>query len=866
MFHKLINLFRPRRLEADIQEELEFHRSQTTGSFGNVTRIQEQTREASTIVWLETLLQDIRIAFRLMRRTPSLTGIALLSIALSVGATAVVFTAVKSVLLNPLPYTRPGELVQVRTDFAGAGPSHNDWVFWNDTQEVIRRTRTLESVGIYRNAVFDLGGGPSTPPEALYGLRVSANLFQTLGISPLLGRNILPEEDQPGHTDEVILSYGLWTRRFNRDRNVIGRKVKFNGRDCLVIGVMPPDFNFPLRRGATHTPYPYVDFWAPLRTGGPSATTGGLGAVARLRPGISLVEAQQDLASISAALTREFPSTNRDRTLRVALLSDRTVGSARNALWLLMAAALMFLLIGCANVANLLLARGMVRQREVSVRMAIGAARLRIIRQLLTESCVLALLGGLGGYLLAVAAWMILPSVAPVSIPRLAAARADWSILAFAITLALANGILFGIAPALRSAASATPVALRDFGAPGAASRRQDRIRASLVVGEVAITVTLVIIGGQLLGSFMRLLRTDPGFQADRILASVVLPEPERYKTPEQRGRVYKRFLDAVRAIPGVESAGTVDALPFSGENHGGAVSASKSAPVNPNNSVIAEIDVVGGQYLQTLGVRLVSGRWFREEETKESSDTAMINDVAAKRLWPGSSAVGKQICVYCTPENPSNWKRIVGVVSSVRHADLDAPPGFNVYLSAGAFDNADFLVVRTDRPKGELDKAVRRAIAAVDPDQPVLLSASMQSLIADSVADRRFIMSLLAVTACLALLMSAAGIYGVTSYTTSRRTQEIGIRMALGAAPDSVHALVFRQGFLTVAVGLAIGLGLTAALMHLLRGVVAGLGAVNTATICIAACMVVVTAAAGCWIPALRATRINPMSALRQD
>lgn len=364
----------------------------------------------------------------------------------------------------------------------------------------------------------------------------------------------------------------------------------------------------------------------------------------------------------------------------------------------------------------------------------------------------------------------------------------------------------------------------------------------------------------------MRLLRTDPGFQADRILASVVLPEPERYKTPEQRGRVYKRFLDAVRAIPGVESAGTVDALPFSGENHGGAVSASKSAPVNPNNSVIAEIDVVGGQYLQTLGVRLVSGRWFREEETKESSDTAMINDVAAKRLWPGSSAVGKQICVYCTPENPSNWKRIVGVVSSVRHADLDAPPGFNVYLSAGAFDNADFLVVRTDRPKGELDKAVRRAIAAVDPDQPVLLSASMQSLIADSVADRRFIMSLLAVTACLALLMSAAGIYGVTSYTTSRRTQEIGIRMALGAAPDSVHALVFRQGFLTVAVGLAIGLGLTAALMHLLRGVVAGLGAVNTATICIAACMVVVTAAAGCWIPALRATRINPMSALRQD
>jgi hypothetical protein len=288
------------------------------------------------------------------------------------------------------------------------------------------------------------------------------------------------------------------------------------------------------------------------------------------------------------------------------------VGNARKALWFLMAAALAFLLIGCANVANLLLARGMVRQREISVRMAIGAGRTRIIRQLLTESCVLAVLGGLGAYSLTAAAWRILPAMAPVSIPRPAAARADWTILIFAATLALANGILFGIAPALRSAASARPAGLRDFGARGAASGRQDRTRAALVIGEVAITVALVLIGGQLLGNFINLLRTDPGFQANRILASVVLPEPERYKTPEQRGRVYKKFLDAVRALPGVESAGTVDALPFSGENHGGFIS-TRWAAVDPTGRSIAEIDVVGGQYLQTLGVRLAAGRWFRE-------------------------------------------------------------------------------------------------------------------------------------------------------------------------------------------------------------------------------------------------------------
>jgi putative ABC transport system permease protein len=738
-------------------------------------------------------------------------------------------------------------------------------MLWDDAQEIIRRTRTLASVGIYRNAVFDLGGGLAAP-EALYGLRVSGNLFPILGVWPMLGRNILPEEDQIGHPDEIILSYGLWRRKFNSDRSVVGRRVRINRHDCLVIGVMPQDFNFPLRRAATHTPAPYVEFWAPLRTGGPNVTTGGLGGVARLRPGVSLIEAQQDLASISAALAREFPNTNRDHTLGVGFLWDRTVGNARKALWFLMGAALLFLLIGCANVANLLLARGMVRQREISVRMAIGAGRARVVRQLLTESCVLAAVGGLAGYAFSALAWAILPAIAPVSIPRLAAARADWTILTFALSVALANGILFGIAPALRSAAAGVPAALRDLGSRGAASGRQDRTRAALVVGEVALTVALVLVGGQLLENFIHLLRTDPGFRAGRILASVVLPEPGRYKTPEQRGRVYKRFLEAVRAIPGVESAGTVDALPFSGENHGGFISTSRAGAVEPTSRFISEIDVVGGQYLETLGVRLTSGRWFGEEDIKKASDAAIINEIAAKRLWPGSSAVGKRICVDCTPENPNNWKRVVGVVSSVRHADLDAAPGFNVYLSAGALENAEFLIARTDRPMGEMEKAVEKAIAAVDPDQTVLLSLSLQSLIEDSVADRRFIMTLLGITACLALLLSVAGIFGVTLYTTSRRTQEIGVRMALGATPGSVHALIFRQGFLTVAAGLLTGLLLALAVLRALRGVIVGLGAGSTATSLMAACLVLFTAAMACWIPAARATRVDPMCALRQD
>ena len=810
-----------------------------------------------------SLLHDVRLALRLLRRAPVPTGIALLSITLSVGATAVVFAAIKSVLIDPLPYARPSELVQLRSEYPRMQPqSHGDWVVWNDAREVARRTRTLESVGVYGNAVFDLAGVSNATPEALYGLRVKANVFPTLGVSPMLGRNILPEEDQPDHADVMILSYGLWMRRFHSDRSVVGRIVTANGHGCLVIGVMPRDFNFPMRRAAAHTPSPYVEFWAaPFKV--PANPGAGLGAVARLRAGVSLDQARQDLASISSVLAHDFPATNRDRVLTLNLLRDRTVGAAAKGLWLLMAAAVLFMLIGCANVANLLLACGLARQREMAVRLAVGAGHWRILRQLLTESCVLAAMGGLGGYVLTAAAWKILPALAPVSIPRLAAARADTAVFGFALALAIVNGLLFGIAPALRMGGGKRAVVWSGFGSRGAASGRHDRLRSSLVAAEVAVSVLLVVIGGQLLANFVRLVTTNPGFQADQIVASVVLPAPERYRTPEQRGLFYHRILNAVRALPGVKSAGTVDALPFSGENHGGFVSSSEASAARP---LTAEIDIAGGDYLQSMGVRLIQGRWFREEEMNASNDAAIVNTFVARHLWPGARATGQRICVYCTPENPDNWKRVIGVVSSSRHAALDEPEKGNVYLAAGAMQESVFLVVRTERAKGEIERALRRAIAAIDPNQPVFLSASMSELIADSVADRRFIMTLLAVTGCLALIMSAAGVYGVISYTTSRRTQEIGIRIAMGATPRNVFSLIFRQGLLTVAIGLALGLGAALVCMRPLESRLAGLETGHAAPLWIAACLVTVTAGIACWIPARRATATDPIAALRDE
>jgi predicted permease len=818
-----------------------------------------------------SVLQDIRLALRLLRRTPSVTAISLLSIALSVAATAVVFAAIKSVLIDRLPYTRPGELVQIGTEFMNfdpaaltKAPSHVDFAFWNDAQEIIRRTRTLESVAVYGNSLADLAGATSVPPEALYGLRVSANLFPTLGVTPMLGRNILPEEDQIGHSEVMILSYGLWKRRFNGDRNIVGRNITINGHDCLVVGVMPPQFNFPLRRAAAHTPSPYVEFWEPLLTDGPVNPAATIGVVARLRRGVSLSEAQQDMASIGAALSREFPATNRNRGLRLGSLLNQSVGNARNALWFLMAAAVMFLLIGCANVANILLARGLARQREIAIRIAIGARTVRIVRQLLTESCVLAVLGGIAGYALTAAAWKILPAVAPVSIPRLASARADWSILGFALGVALVNGMLFGIVPAIRAAFTHVSAA-NGFGVR-AASAGGIRLRGWLVASEVAITVVLVVMGAQLMGGFVELLEIDPGFDASHILASVVIPSGRRYPAPEDRGMVYTRFLDAVRAIPAVENAGTVDALPFSGENHGSLITNSEAAVMEPRNQLPAEVDVVSPDYLQTMSVRLIAGRWFSEDDTKDSSGTAIVNDVAVSRLWPGDDPIGKRICLACTPEKPSNWKRVVGVVSSVRHAALDGPPLANVYVSSSALERAVFLVVRTNRPAGEIEKDIRRAIASVDPNQSVFLSASMRTLIADSLADRRFITSLLAITGCLALVMSIAGVYGVSSYITSLRTQEIGIRIALGATPGNVLALVFREGFFNAAMGLAIGLGFTIVLMRVLRGVLAGLESGTYGHVSIALSLVSLTAAIACWFPARRAAKIEPMSALRRQ
>jgi predicted permease len=800
-------------------------------------------------------------ALRFLRRTPTATAVALLSIAITVGATAVVFTAVKSVLIEPLPYADAGHLVQLRTEYK-LGKSQADWVSSSDVQDLARRNRSIQAIGIYHYALFNLPADGSAPPEALYGLSVSANVFRLLGVTPMLGRNILPEEDQPDRNHEMILSYGLWARRFNSDRHIIGRSVEVNGHSCTIIGVMPPDFDFPMRLATTvRTPSQHMEFWAPLGLDPAKEDRNtGAGAVARLRPGVSLQQAEQDVKSISERLAREYPRTNTDRTIHVAWMRDRTLGFARTGLLLLLAASAMFMLIGCANVANLLLARAFARNREMAVRLALGAGRGRIIRQLVTESSVLAVAGGLLGYLLTVLAWTVLPAVAPMTIPRLASARADGTVFSFTLAVALANGLLFGIAPALRAARRDPALALSESGMRGVVGRQRNSLRSSLLVAEVAVAVVLVVIGGLITGSFIRLLRTDLGFQPDRVLASIIVPSGDQYlKNPERQGLLFQRILESVRALPGIEKAGTVDALPFSGENHGGVIGTGE-----PSTEQIAEVDRVSADYPQTLGVRLLQGRWLRGDDMEASRDTVLINDVAARLLWPGQSALGKRFCIFCDNPQFKQWKQVAGVVKSIYHSRLDQPAHTEVYYASAALRHAQFLVVRTEHPAPQLAKAIREAVAKIDPKQPVFMSASMSTLIGDSIADRRFIMTLLAITGCLALILSAAGVYGVVSYATSLRTQEIGVRMALGATPRHVHALVFGQGMRLAAVGVVIGLASSLTLTRLLASMLEGVASPNAGLITSAAALVTVAAALACFIPARRATKVDPMAALR--
>lgn len=858
-----------RELESHLDLEAEEHggdRLAARRALGNVGLVKEDTRAIWGRAWIETTAQDLRYATRGLRNAPGFAGMVVLSLALGIGATTVVFAAVKAVLLNPLPLQEPERLIQIRTNFANADRQASEGVtFWNDLQEVAARTQTLEPPALYNYGNYNLAGDASSTPEALYGLRMDARLFPTLGVpTPLLGRGILPEDDQPGRDRVLVLSYGLWTRRFASDPGVIGRSVQINEHAGTIVGVMPEGFDFPLRIAVTtHIPSGHMDFWAPLvaKPVTRNMDSTPYRAIARLRPGVTVDQALEDLDRISRELVREFPDTNRERRISGQTVRSRTFGQAERNLWLALAAVAVFTLIGCVNVANLTLARLSSRSRELSTRLALGASPGRLVRQLFTESCLLALAGGLAGIALAAAAWRFLPSIAPFSIPRLAAARVDWPIFGLSLGVSMATAVFFGVVPAWASIKT-----LRRGGQTRAASGDRSLFRTALVSSQVALAVVLVLIGGLITGSFLRLIRTDPGFDSDHVLASVVLASADRYRVPAAKADLFRKIVAAVRALPGVDSAGTVDALPFTGENDGAFISITSEQISHDKSPYLAETDTVSPDYLRTMGVRLLEGRWLREEETALENTSALVNDVAAQQFWPGESAVGKRLCVECSPGKKLRWATVAGVVTTILHSSLQEARDPQVYLSAGAYERAQFLVVHTPDPSAAMDQAIRKAIASVDPSQPVFLSGSMSGFIGDSVADRRFVAAFLGFTEAIALFLASAGVFGVMSYLTARRTQEIGIRIAIGATPRDILGLVLSQGGWMTGTGMAVGLAVAFGVIELLRNSVEGLAITDAWPVGLAILAVVSATFLSCVIPARKASRTDPMSALRQE
>ena len=799
-------------------------------------------------IMIADLWQDLRFGARMLLKQPGFTLIAVLTLALGIGANTAIFSIVNAVLLRPFPYKEPGRLVILRERVSGGSgfsPSYPNFADWRAQNTVF--DSMAAALG---NQSFNLTGAGE--PERLQGRIVSAEFFSTLGIKPLIGRDFLAEEDRPGATPAAILSYGFWRRRFGEDPSVIGKRLTLNNQNFTVVGVTPPNFQFETEADLT-VPIGLQAERFRLRGMDP-----GAGVVARLKPGVSLRQAEAELNTIAARLEQQYPESNKGRRARVTPLHEFFVGDVRQPLLILLGSVGLVLLIACANVANLLLVRSSARRKEMAVRMALGAGRRAIIRQLLTESVLLAALGAALGILLALWGASFIAGHLPDGAPRLHEARVDAPVLGFTLAVSLLTGLLFGLAPALQASRSNLTEGLRE-GDRGSSGRRQ-RLRSVLVVGEVALTLTLLVGAGLLIQSFWRVLQVDPGFKAQNLLTmqlSVKNPDDQ------QVANFFEQLQQNVRSLPGVKSVAVSDGLPFDMANYPGFIIEDRPSPDNKGAGLRY---TVSPDYFQTLGIELIKGRVFTAQDTRDSQLVAVINEVLAQRYFPNKDPLGKRL-KQSLPNSPSY--EIVGIVRHVEHYNLDGQnsvqPQFYTNFNQSRARPIN-LLVRTDAEPLSLAAAVRAQVAALNKDQAVFNVRTMEQILARSVAARRFSMLLLTVFAVVALALASLGIYGLMSYAVAQRTREIGVRMALGAQSGDVLRLVIGQGMKLAFVGVATGLVASLALTRTMKNLLFGVSATDPATFATIALLLIAVALLACWLPARRATKVDPIVALRVE
>jgi putative ABC transport system permease protein len=873
---RVAGLFNGARTDRDLADEIEAHlrmhaddneragltpeeaRRQAVLAFGGVQRITEQYRERRSLPLVAATLQDVRYALRSFRKSPGFAAAVLIVLALGIGANAAIFTVVNAVLLKPLPYKDSDRLVMVwhvpppamfpgMTQFAVSAANYLDWE---------RRQHVFTRMAVHQYKTYTLTGRGQ--PEMLRAQSVSAGFFDVLGVRPIAGRWFLPEEDDPGHEPVAILSHRLWQTRFGGDRSIVGSRVTLDGSPFTVVGVMGPAFTFP----------DWAQVWTPLAwTEKERAVRSehSLMVVARLAPAVDVQQAQAEMAAISRTLEQEYPEDNKGWGAVVVPLREDLVGDVRPSLLVLLGAVAFVLLIACANVANLVLARTLARRREMAVRLALGAGAGRIVRQVLTETTVLAVAGGALGLLVARAGVDLITAFFGEGLPQAMPMHVDWQVLAFTSVVSLATGLGAGLVPALRIAHANVTDAIKESGGRGGSDAAGSRVRTALIVVEVALSLVLLIGAGLLIRSLWVLNTVSPGFDARGVLtASVSLPE-RRYPEREQQARFFTELVGRVRALPGVESASVVLALPLSGSGNSWPVQIIGRPQLPMSEQPQVQGNLITPGYLRTMRIPLVRGRDFTEADRQGAPAVALVSEAMAKRLWPGEDPIGQRLS---TAFFPDTTREVVGIVRDVREHELAAAGIASMYFPLAQVPWASAaIVVRTRLAAPEaLASSLVGAVHAIDPDQPIDSVMPMETVVTRSMSDRQFTMYLLSAFAAFALVLAAVGLYSVLAYGVRRRVREIGIRMALGAGARGVVRIIVADAFRPTLIGIGVGLAAAIAIRRVIASLLFGVNPGDPATFAAVAALLMAVALAASAVPAYWATKIDPNLALRDE